>query len=263
MSNLASEACCTIPPISSDYSPKGTEGSVAGYKTYEIGTGDQVVIFVYDIFGYWPTTKQGADSIALAGLKVVMPDFFRGEPFPSEAYDDPEKRKNVGGFIQTKGNPAATAQAIRNIAKELKSKGAKSVGVVGLCWGGKVATLAGSDASALDAVSSIHPAFVDAKDVETLAVPIAFFPSKDEDPAAVEKFWKAVEEKTSIGQKSVFNLYKTVHHGFAGARAKPNDEENIKQFSDVYSRLGSCTSPGLPFLKSRRFFSSPFVEVRS
>ena len=56
------------------------------------------LICIYDIFGYWPQTEQGADILGktLDGTKVVMPDFLQGKPWPVDQFPpktDEEKEK--------------------------------------------------------------------------------------------------------------------------------------------------------------------------
>jgi hypothetical protein len=48
------KACCTIPPVKSDYTPKGTYKAFGGYnKVYVTGpaSSDTALVCVYDIFG--------------------------------------------------------------------------------------------------------------------------------------------------------------------------------------------------------------------
>jgi hypothetical protein len=47
-------ACCTIPPVTSDYTPKGTYKAIGAFnKVYVTGpeNHDTAIICVYDIFG--------------------------------------------------------------------------------------------------------------------------------------------------------------------------------------------------------------------
>jgi hypothetical protein len=44
--------------------------------------------------------------------------------------------------------------------------------------GGKVAMLAGSHSELFTGISIVHPAMLDVKDVDALAVPLALYPSK-------------------------------------------------------------------------------------
>jgi hypothetical protein len=54
-------ACCSLPPVSAEYTPKGTYGKVAGLKSYTVGPEDAkaAVLVVYDVFGYSPQILQG------------------------------------------------------------------------------------------------------------------------------------------------------------------------------------------------------------
>ena len=44
----------------------------------------KAILFVYDIFGYFPQTLQGADILATSDkenkYQIFMPDFFEGKP---------------------------------------------------------------------------------------------------------------------------------------------------------------------------------------
>lgn len=112
------KACCSIPPVQSEYKPKGSYQKVGSFeKAYVVSTfsplraillirhssqiGDSkthALICIYDIFGFWPQTEQGADilSSTLSGTKVVMPDFLQGNPWPVDQFPpktDEQKEK--------------------------------------------------------------------------------------------------------------------------------------------------------------------------
>ncbi|EED82516.1 predicted protein [Postia placenta Mad-698-R] len=95
-------ACCSIPPVRSDYTPKGSYKSYPGFtKVYVTGPttpGNVALICVYDIFGFKPQTQQGADILAdQLNAHVVMPDFFEPDaPWPADKFPpktDEEKAK--------------------------------------------------------------------------------------------------------------------------------------------------------------------------
>jgi dienelactone hydrolase len=58
-------------------------------------------------------------------------------------------------------------------------------------------------------------------------------------PIRVFKVKKMIEEldKLPFSSKNAYRLYENMHHGWAGARADLENEENKKEFGDVYSRL--------------------------
>ncbi|KIJ32099.1 hypothetical protein M422DRAFT_36016 [Sphaerobolus stellatus SS14] len=235
-------ACCSIPPVLSSYEPKGTIKPYVGfqkaYVTGPEGTG-RVLVGIYDIFGFFPQTQQGADILAKTlDAKVVLPDFFEpNAPFSPEDYppDTDAKKAKLQAFF---GGPADIKKAVANVKKVgklLKEEGYGKIGVYGYCWGGKVATLAGDDTD-FNAVAAIHPAMMDATDAKHLAVPIALFPSKDEPKDVFEKVVAEISSNP-FASKNAYKLYDTVHHGWAAARANLEDPENKKQYEDVYSRL--------------------------
>ena len=62
-----SKACCTVPPVVSEgYKEKGEWITINGMKTYATGPKDakSALLVVYDIFGFFPQTLQGADILA-------------------------------------------------------------------------------------------------------------------------------------------------------------------------------------------------------
>lgn len=142
---MASKACCEIPPvITHDYTPKGVFGEVADFKSYITGpkSSKTGILVIFDIFGYFPQTLQGADILASAEHLVVMPDFFKGEVAEPNCYppDTPEKGKVLMAFLNGPANAKDGEANVRAIAEELKKEypGVERWGVVGYCWGGKV-----------------------------------------------------------------------------------------------------------------------------
>ncbi|SPC66980.1 related to AIM2 - cytoplasmic protein involved in mitochondrial function or organization [Ustilago sp. UG-2017b] len=241
MAANTNQACCTIPPVKSDYSPKGTTEKIGGLDAYVIGPKDakKAIVVVYDVFGYWPTTKQGADLLAEATkARIVMPDFFRGKPIAQEDYPPKteEKKQKFQNFFKSTGDFSARKPEVEAVADALKKDGAQKLGLMGFCWGGKMSVLAGGEGTKFNAVAQVHPAMVDAEDAKKLTVPIANFPSKDEPKEDMEKFEAEVQKK-DIAKDSVYKLYPDSHHGWAAARADLKDEGNLKNFQDVYQRL--------------------------
>jgi len=181
------QACCTIPPVHSDYTPKGSYISYAGFDRVYV-TGDKsdiAIISIFDIFGFKPQTMQGADIIA-AGLKarVFMPHFFEpNDPFPVEKHPPTtdEGKAELQTFFGTVANPSKGASRLADVAKTLKNDGFKFVGAVGFCWGGKVSMLAASkEGTALDAITVVHPGMLSAADAVNLQVPLGIYCSRDE-----------------------------------------------------------------------------------
>jgi len=100
-------ACCKLPPVEAEYSPKGSYEKINGYKTYVTGPedSDKAIVAIYDIFGFSPQILQGvssllimdqqlisgADLLSSTGARVYMPDFLKGEYATAEMFSGSEE----------------------------------------------------------------------------------------------------------------------------------------------------------------------------
>jgi len=236
-------ACCTIPAVLSDYTPKGTFKSLGSFdKVYVTGpdASTNAIVCVYDIFGYFPQTQQGADIIASTlNTTVYMPDFFEPDgPFPHDPFPPTtdEGKQALQNFFGTTANPPKNVEKLIEFGKVLKTNGAKKIGVYGFCWGGKVSILASGENTPFSAVSIIHPAMLSVEDSSKLTVPLAIYPSKDESSEDYDKIVEVLSKKPFASQCD-HKYYSTMHHGWAAARADLKNEENKKEFEDVYTKI--------------------------
>lgn len=239
-----SQACCNVPPVvSSGYEKKGTFEELGGLKTYVTGPEDATkgIIDIYDIFGYFDQTLQGADILA-AGCesqkyRVFMPDWFKGEPAAIEWYPptDEEKQQKLGAWFSN-WNPAETAAKVPEYLKAVQEKnpGIKSWGIIGYCWGGKIVCLTtSSDSNPFAAGASIHPAMVDPADAKGVKVPLVMLASKEEDAAQVSAFEAAL---SSSVPKHVETFSDQVH-GWMSARADLEDARVKEEFARGYKTV--------------------------
>lgn len=237
-----SKACCTIPPvISQGYEPKGKYVTFDGLKTYVTGPSDatRAILVIYDIFGFFPQTLQGADILAFSDkerpYQVFMPDWFEGSPADISWYppDTPEKGKLLGEFFQTKAAPPTTLKRVPPVITEIKKvhTGIESWGILGYCWGGKITNLASQEGTRFKAAASCHPAMVDPKDAPGISIPFLMIPSKDEDKAAVAEWEKNLKVKAQV------EWFDDQIHGFMAARSDLADENVKKQYERAYGLL--------------------------
>ncbi|KAG9100397.1 hypothetical protein FRC06_004173 [Ceratobasidium sp. 370] len=233
-------ACCSIPPVipKEKYTPKGEYKPYGSFKKAYVvgkqGTG-RAIIGIYDIFGYFPQTIQGADILAeTLDAFVVYPDFFDDQPWPNEAFPprNEEEGKKLQQFFGEAANLDNRLAELTTLADQLRTEGAKFVGTVGFCWGGKLSTVAATTGKT-DAAVSIHPAMLDVKDAENLKVPLAIFPSKDEPLDLYEQIIKTISTKP-FASKNVYKVYGDMYHGWAAARADLDKPETKKAYEDVY-----------------------------
>jgi len=170
-----------------------------------------------------------------------MPNFFEPkEPFLTSKH--PPKSDQDRSDLQAFFGPDGAAYPPNNIGKltkfteTLKSNGYKYVGAYGFCWGSKICISSGSAGTPLDAVALVHPAMLNANDAAKLTIPLAMYISKDE---SVEEYNKIndIISKKPFASKSDSKIYTNMFHGFAAARANLENEENKKEFEDVYGKL--------------------------
>ncbi|KAI9786315.1 MAG: hypothetical protein M1816_008056 [Peltula sp. TS41687] len=238
-----SEACCTIPPVvTKGYQFKGDYITVDGLTTYAVGpvTTKSAILMIYDIFGHYPQTLQGADILALSDkahpYQVFIPDFFDG-PACDHAWYPPKEdwqKQKLGEFFKGPAVPDKTVGRIPTVVRKLGEQypNIENWGIVGFCWGGKVVSLAtGTDAKLFKAAAACHPAFVDPNDANNIAVPICVLPSKDEDPKAVEQFEKNLKVEHRI------ETFHDQDHGWMGARGNLEDERVKSEYERGYKIL--------------------------
>jgi len=246
------EACCNLPPVvSSGYSSKGKYEEIDGLKTYVTGPEDATkgIVMIYDIFGYFDQTLQGADILATSDhqkYKVFIPDWFAGEPCPIEWYppDNEEKKKNLGAFFGK--NPSQDVAG--RLPEVVKSLGAmypsiKSWGVLGFCWGGKVVSLVTSgDSNPFVIAAEAHPAMVDPKEAEGIKVPLIMLASGEEPDDKVKEF----EDNLKVTKH--VETFKDQVHGWMAARADLSKDRVKEEYTRGYKTVLSFFGKNWPSL---------------
>jgi len=139
-----------LDPSERHYCPQNhssTKSQLTKYSLDSTGPKEakQGLLVIYDIFGFFPQTIQGADILAYSDsehpYQVFIPDFFEGNPADISWYppDNEEKGKKLGEFFKTAAAPPKTLPRVPKIVQELaETRGVEKWGVVGFCWGGKV-----------------------------------------------------------------------------------------------------------------------------
>jgi hypothetical protein len=121
---------CSIPPVvTKGYEQKGKYTQLGDWKTYVTGdeSSTQGIFVIYDIFGYYSQTIQGADILAYGNKKkstlVAMPDILENDYADISWYppDTPEKGQKLGDFFKGPAEPGKTVAKVPKILAELKS----------------------------------------------------------------------------------------------------------------------------------------------
>jgi carboxymethylenebutenolidase len=107
------------------------------------------VVLVEEWWGVNDQIKQVGHTLASAGYRVLIPDFFRGNV--TAEYNEASHQMEGLDFAD------ATTQDVRGAIMHLRGNGAK-VAVVGFCMGGAIAILAALHVAELDAAVSFYGA---------------------------------------------------------------------------------------------------------
>ncbi|KAI9632341.1 Alpha/Beta hydrolase protein [Dioszegia hungarica] len=239
MSVTNTAACCTLPPVQAEYTPKGSYSDFTGLKTYITGEKDakQAVLIVYDVFGFSPQILQGADLLASQGYAVYMPDFLGGDYAQPEWFSGSEEgtKMRTTWFSKFPGSISSQAKPVGNVISEIKSKHGQ-VGAAGFCWGWKVLVMT-ENGDKLAGIAGCHPSLIAADDVEKLSVPVALLPSEGEDMKIINEIYEGLEKKSP--GSSFVKEYPKMPHGWMAARGDLKGEEGSKAFHDGYSTLAA------------------------
>ena len=199
----------------------------------------EALLVIYDIFGFFPQTLQGADILAHSDkehpYQVYIPDWFGDKAadiswFPPT---DDDKKAKLGKFFEEQAAPPPKIERFGTIIKEAQEKNPniKKWGILGYCWGGKVATLAAGNTDFFSAAAEVHPAMVDPNDAEKVKIPFILLASKDEPADDVKAFG---EKLTGVKHIETFG---DQIHGWMAARADLSDSNVRDKYELGYKKV--------------------------
>lgn len=159
-----------------------------------------------------------------------MPDFFHGEGWSAEKRAADPDRAKVQEWISRVGSWDTVSPHLARVKARLQSQGIKSAGIVGFCWGAKIAVQATVVDPWYTGVALIHPAKLELSDAEKVQAPVLLLPSKDE-PDLTEFF--EIIKKKSFGAQSYHQRFDDMHHGWVAARGDFKDPLNKQRASEA------------------------------
>lgn len=193
------------------------------------------ILAIYDIFGYFPQTLQGADILAYGNnrphYRVFMPDFFNGDTAKIEWMppDNGEKQKALGEWPRL-AQPELHLPKIRGLldaAEALDHHIAHWV-TIGYCWGGKMVSLLAAEGERFRAAVQTSPAMIDPQQAKKVRVPMMILASGDESRDIVEQYAKGLTVAKRV------EVFGDQVHGFMSARADLTDEHVRKEYHRGY-----------------------------
>ncbi|KAI9698083.1 MAG: hypothetical protein M1820_007591 [Bogoriella megaspora] len=238
------DACCSSPPVvtGNDYKPLGEYVEQDGTKMYITGppTSPNALLILYDIFGYWPQTLQGADILSRttpSGTLCIMPDFFGDSPADPSWYppQTPEHEAAIKAFF-TAQKIQDGLNLVRSIQSAIQAKypQIEKWGILGYCWGGFIALNEVSlPESKFDACVGCHPGFVSPQMASQIRVPVLAMLSEEEvDDPDRKPFYEALNPEVKQGTK--FVEFHDMVHGWMSAKGDLGNEKAREGYIKAY-----------------------------
>jgi len=239
------DACCPsdMPVAVAHDHDKGYEqkgqwahmnGITPSIRTYISGPENATkgIFFVYDVFGYSDQTLQGADTLAAAGYKVVMPDFFnydyaRDHWFPQ---DTEEKKAARERFSATSADIPTAVSKVHPMIAELRAQypDIKEWDAIGYCWGGKIVALTSGADTPFAAAVLTSPSRMTGADASNVTIPMAVLASKGEPAEGVEAYRQNLKVRKHV------EVFESQVHGWMSARADLKDDKVRGEYERGY-----------------------------
>ncbi len=125
--------CCPIgseAKLEASYTPHGTTENLGDLPVYTVGQGEKAIVVIPDIFGPdGGRTKLICDQLADAGFFVVCPDLFKGNAWKTEDF------KGLFDWFPNYFWDKIGDDLTAHLYPFLESKGVKSTGTIGFCYG--------------------------------------------------------------------------------------------------------------------------------
>ena len=134
---------------------KSAAGEIGAYLAKPAGTPKGGIVVVQEIFGVNQHIRKVTDFFASQGYLALAPRFFDHIKPGIELGYTPDTIAEGRGYVMTPGFTDKAVQDTDAAIQELKTRGAKKVGVTGYCWGGTISWLAATRLKP-DAVSGYY-----------------------------------------------------------------------------------------------------------
>ena len=149
---------------------KSAAGEIGAYLAKPTGTPKGGIVVVQEIFGVNQHIRKVTDFFAGQGYIALAPRFFDHIKPGIELGYTPDTIAEGRGYVMQPGFTDKAVQDVEAAIQELKTRGAKKVGVTGYCWGGTISWLAATRLKP-DAVSGYYGGGIHGARAEKPTVP--------------------------------------------------------------------------------------------
>jgi len=215
MTSHAPKKCCTVG-VKHEGEANGQIKNIGDTPTYFAYPSDKstqnAVLILTDVIGYdFINAQLIADQFAANGYLVVMPDLFHGDPVKL----NPPENFNIMDWIKNHGTEQVDP-IVEAAIKELRGPlGAKRIGGVGYCFGGKYVARFLKEGK-LDAGYTAHPSFMMPDELKGIQGPLSIAAAETDHIFPAEKRHETEQIlKDDLKVPYQVTLYSDVEHGFA------------------------------------------------
>ena len=175
---------------------------------YVVGSGSKGVVVNMDIFGLeMGGTREFCDKLAAAGFNVILPDYFRGNPWSEARYPITDKNE----FMNWITPYCDVKKEVEYSLNYLKEQQCNSFGTVGFCYGGMVSFKFFGQYDEVKAISILHGSFVQDDDAPNVKPVVQLLDSKDEPDRTTMN--EILGKK--FGDNYEYKRFNTMDHGWS------------------------------------------------
>ena len=206
---------------------------VGDLNIYSVGEKNRglSIIVIYDIRGFnISQTRVFCDRLAAQyNVHVVMPDFFRGAPTPTNF-------SNLDAWLATTGSWPRVSTDLTNVAFWLRNSFASNqIGLIGFCWGGlQVVRGCSNLPTTFFTGISIHGSLLTADEVRQLKQPMLFIAARNDPPLQPNTSSVIEQSNFEISKQCEYKTYLNMTHGFVSAGANYSNPANVQAIDDVH-----------------------------
>ncbi|KAI1212093.1 alpha/beta-hydrolase [Annulohypoxylon truncatum] len=279
--------CFSGVPADADFKPSGSFSTIAGLKVYKstpLSPGPNSkgsILFFPDGFGLARHNQRLADMYSGHGYETTIVDYFEGDALPDifmkylpgtdlDSYDNLTKEEkdiirkidmptwlerhtpNHIASLLDRFLPDFLETVPRQDEKDSHGLSAKTLYIVGHCFGGKHALNLGQKESDVTSVIVFHPSFLESSDTKNLKRPV-FMGLAETDVFTPELSSVMLSQLPSSGTRYKLLVYGGTKHGFA-SRSDLGNELEKAMFAEAFNdglRWMESTASDIPKVDSQ------------
>jgi carboxymethylenebutenolidase len=217
---------------------EGPEGPIPANLTLPARPNGQGLVLAMSLWGINADIGEWAAYMADLGYAVITPNLF-WRTNPDHAIDyDLSRSGELAPFMTHEGDPQAVRDLLQAADGLRRLTGCGPVGVVGWCYGGRVAVLAGAH-DTFQAVVAYYPTVMETRldAAETLTSPLCLHLAGIEQYATRDDATEQIMATFAPRPGVEAHVYPGAYHGFAFAPPHPHFHRAAARLADTRTAL--------------------------